>query len=160
MCNGTPSAFEKIFARSGIRTRDCYISEPALSLLSKRAPKKLITRPDEKKKRNLAYLYSASQNVKVPLHDTKSNRFLIRTHFTLLNLNSVWTSYCSSARPAQPGPIRWLGPVWSDSVIKLVSVLIGKCTTLVVTKCWPMETRLPCGDQWKAEKLGAFGADQ
>ena len=21
---------------------------------------------------------------------------------------------------------------------------------------WPMETRLPCGDQWKAEKLGAF----
>ena len=25
--------------------------------------------------------------------------------------------------------------VWSDSVIKLVSVLSGKCTTLVITKC-------------------------
>ena len=50
----------------------------------------------------------------------------------------------------------WLGPLWSDLVIKLVSVLFGKCTPLVVTKCWPMETRLPCGDQWKAEKLGAF----
>ena len=44
----------------------------------------------------------------------------------------------------------------SASVIKLVSVLFSKCTTLVVTKCWPMETRLPYGDQWKAEKLGAF----
>ena len=50
----------------------------------------------------------------------------------------------------------WLGPLRSDSVIKLVSVLFGKCTTLVVMKFWPMETRLPCGDQWKAEKLGAF----
>ena len=28
-----------------------------------------------------------------------------------------------------------LALVWSDSVIKLVSVLFGKCTTLVVTKC-------------------------
>ena len=44
------------------------------------------------------------------------------------------TSYCSYARPAQPGPIRWLDPVQSDSVITLVSVLFGKCTTLVVTK--------------------------
>ena len=44
----------------------------------------------------------------------------------------------------------------SDSVIKLVSVLFGKCTTLVITKYWPMETRLPLGDQWKAEKSGAF----
>ena len=50
----------------------------------------------------------------------------------------------------------WLGPLWSDSVIKLVSVLFGKCTTLVVVKFWPMETRLLCGDQWNAEKLGAF----
>ena len=44
----------------------------------------------------------------------------------------------------------------SDSVIKFVSVRFGKCTTNVVTKCWPMETRLPCGDQWKADKIGAF----
>ena len=28
-----------------------------------------------------------------------------------------------------------LGPLWSNSVIKLVSVLFGKCTTLVATKC-------------------------
>ena len=45
---------------------------------------------------------------------------------------------------------------WSDSVIKLVLVLFGKCTTLVITKRWPMETRQPCGGQWKAEKLEAF----
>ena len=35
----------------------------------------------------------------------------------------------------------------SDSVIQHVSVLFGKCTTLVVTQCCPMETILPCGDQ-------------
>ena len=40
-----------------------------------------------------------------------------------------------------------IGPKRSDSVIKLVSVLFGKCTTLVITKCWPMETTLPRGDQ-------------
>ena len=45
------------------------------------------------------------------------------------------TSYCSYAQPAQPGLIRLLGPLWTDSVIKLVSVLFGKCTTLLVTKC-------------------------
>ena len=28
-----------------------------------------------------------------------------------------------------------IGPTRSDSVIKLVSVLFGKCTTLVITKC-------------------------
>ena len=81
------------------------------------------------------------------------------------------TSYYSYARPAQPGLNRtrlcgsciaakmswWLGPLWSDSVIKLVSVLFGKCTTFEATKCWPMETRLPRGDQWKAEKIGVFG---
>ena len=39
------------------------------------------------------------------------------------------SSYCSYARPAQSCPLR------SESVIKLVSVLFGKCTTLVVTKC-------------------------
>ena len=49
-----------------------------------------------------------------------------------------------------------IGPKRSDLVIKLVSVLFGKCTILVVTKFWPMETRLPCGDQWKTEKSGAF----
>ena len=26
----------------------------------------------------------------------------------------------------------------------------------MVTKCWPLETRLLCDDQWKAEKSGAF----
>ena len=31
------------------------------------------------------------------------------------------------ARPTQPDPIRSLGPLWSDLVIKLVSVLFGKC---------------------------------
>ena len=66
------------------------------------------------------------------------------------------TSYCSYARPAQPGPIWWFGPLPSDSAIKLFSVLFGKCTSLAAMKCWPMENRLPCGDQWKAKKLGAF----
>ena len=71
----------------------------------------------------------------------------------------VRTSYCSYARPAQPGPIQWLRPLHFDSVIKLVSVLFGNYTILVVMKSWPMETRRPCdhcGSQWKAEKLGAF----
>ena len=53
---------------------------------------------------------------------------------------------------------------WSDSDsiaaipgdFRSASVLFGKCTTLVVTKCWPMIIRQPCGDQWKAEKLGAY----
>ena len=43
----------------------------------------------------------------------------------------IATSY---ARPAQTGLIRLLGPLRPDSVIKFVSVLFGKCTTLVVTK--------------------------
>ena len=42
---------------------------------------------------------------------------------------------------------------WSDSVFRSASISVFM---FVVTKCWPMETRLPCGDQWKAEKLGAF----
>ena len=50
----------------------------------------------------------------------------------------------------------WIALVWSVWKIKLVSVHFGKCTTLVVTKCWPMVIRQPCGHQWKAEKLGAF----
>ena len=51
---------------------------------------------------------------------------------------------------------------WSDSVIssalviKLVSVLFGKCTTLVVTKCWPMETGLPSGDPMKSREIRSF----
>ena len=28
-----------------------------------------------------------------------------------------------------------IGLTWSDSIIKLVSVLFSKCTTLVITKC-------------------------
>ena len=76
---------------------------------------------------------------------------------------TAWSNY-SYARLAQPGPNR-TKLCWpciaaiagdSDSEIKLVSVLFGKCTTLVATKCWLMETRLPRGDQWKAEKLGVF----
>ena len=40
------------------------------------------------------------------------------------------------------------------------AILFGKCTTLVVVKCCPVETRLPCGNKRKAEKLGVFGTDQ
>ena len=39
----------------------------------------------------------------------------------------------------QPGPIRRLGPLRSDSVIKLGKILFGKCTTRVVTKRLLME---------------------
>ena len=46
----------------------------------------------------------------------------------------IQTSFRSYAQPAQPGPIRRLGLIRSDSVIKLVSVVFGKCTTLVVMK--------------------------
>ena len=69
---------------------------------------------------------------------------------------SLRDSYCSYTWPTQPGPIWWLGSLRSNLVIKLVSVLFGRCTTLMVGKGWPMETRLSYGDQWKAEKLGAF----
>ena len=46
------------------------------------------------------------------------------------------TSYYSYAEPAKPCSIWLLGPLLSDSVIKLVLVLFGKCTTLAVTKCY------------------------
>ena len=52
-----------------------------------------------------------------------------------LPIEPAIASYCSYA---QPGPIRWLDPFQSDWVIMLVSVLFGKCITLV---------SLPCGDQ-------------
>ena len=79
----------------------------------------------------------------------------------LLQLCTVCTAWSESDQAVQAMhscSSWWLGPLWSDSVIKLVPVLFGKCTTLVAMKCWPMETRLPCGDQWKwkAEKLGLF----
>ena len=50
-------------------------------------------------------------------------------------------AYESGALPiALRGPARnklnyRIGPKRSDSVIKLVSVLFGKCTNLVITKC-------------------------
>ena len=69
---------------------------------------------------------------------------------------TAWSDSDQAVRAVHSCNSWWLGPLWSDSVIKLVSVLFGKYTILVVTKFWPMETRLPCGDQWKAEKLGVF----
>ena len=67
-----------------------------------------------------------------------------------------WSESDQAVRTVHSCNSWWLALLWSNSVIKLVSVLFGKCTTLVVTKCWPMVIRQPCGDQWKAEKLGAF----
>ena len=40
---------------------------------------------------------------------------------------------------------------WSDSLIKSETSLITESD-----QRWQMETRLPRGDQWKAEKSGAF----
>ena len=74
----------------------------------------------------------------------------------LCTARTAWSDSDQAVLAVQSCNSWWLGPLWSDSEIKLVSVLFGKCTTLVATKCWPMETRLPCGDQWKAEKLGVF----
>ena len=74
----------------------------------------------------------------------------------LCTARTAWSDSDEAVRAVHSCNSWWLGPLWSDSVIKLVSVLFGICTTLVVTKFWPMETRLPCGDQWKAEKLEAF----
>ena len=92
----------------------------------------------------------------VTVESTTIYKLNFSLYLTFPRTNMIKTSYCSYGRPAQPCLIRWLGMLQSDSVIKLVLVLFGKCTTLVVTKCSPMEIRLPCGDQWKAEKLGAF----
>ena len=74
----------------------------------------------------------------------------------LCTARTAWSDSDQAVRAVHSCNSWWLGLLWSDSVIKLVSVLFGKCTTLVATKCWPMETRLPRGDQWKAEKLGDF----
>ena len=74
----------------------------------------------------------------------------------LCTVRTAWSESDQAVRTVHSCNSWWLGPLLSDSVIKLVSVLFGKCTTLVATKCWPMETRLPRGDQWKAEKLGVF----
>ena len=75
----------------------------------------------------------------------------------LCTARTAWSESDQAVRAVHSCNTWWLGPLWSDSVIfKLVSVLFGKCTTLVVTKCWPLIIRQPCGDQWKAEKLGAF----
>ena len=53
---------------------------------------------------------------------------------TILRLDTRFaniTSYC--CHTAWSDSV--IGPLWSNSVIKLVLVLFGKCTTLVVTKC-------------------------
>ena len=74
----------------------------------------------------------------------------------LCTARTAWSESDQAVRAVHSCNSWWLSPLWSDWVIKLVSVLFGKCTTLVATKCWPMETRLSLGDQWKAEKLGVF----
>ena len=74
----------------------------------------------------------------------------------LCTARTDWSESDQAVRTVHSGNSWWLALLWSDSVIKLVSVLFSKCTTLVGTKCWPMVIRQPYGDQWKAEKLGAF----
>ena len=83
--------------------------------------------------------------------DTAQNQLLQRC-----TARTTWSESDQSVRTVHSCNTWWLALLWSDSVIKLVSVLFGKCATLVVTKCWPIVIRQPCGDQWKAEKLGAF----
>ena len=80
--------------------------------------------------------------------------FIISENNQLLQLctaRTAWSESDQAVRTVHSCNSWWLALLWSDSVIKLVSVLFGKCTTLVVMKCWPMVIR-----QWKAEKLGAF----
>ena len=50
--------------------------------------------------------------------------------------------------------------ITSDSVIKLVSVLFGKCTTLVVRKRSLIETRLPVVNNEMPRNKELFDADQ
>ena len=76
--------------------------------------------------------------------------------FVLCTARTAWSESDQAVRTVHSCNSWWLALLWSDSVIKLVSVHFGKCTTLVGMKCWPMVIRQPCGDQWKAEKLGAF----
>ena len=74
----------------------------------------------------------------------------------LCTARTAWSESDQTMRTVHSCNSWWLALLWSDSVIKLVSVFFGKCTTLVVRKCWPVVIRQSCGDQWKAEKLGAF----
>ena len=52
----------------------------------------------------------------------------------LMQLCTARTAWSKSDQAVHRCNSRRLGLLWSDSVIKLVSVLFGKCTTLVVTK--------------------------
>ena len=91
------------------------------------------------KKRNLSWFGHVSRSsglAKTILQDTmKGKRKRGRQKKRWKDNIKEWTktSYCSYAQPAQPGPMIRSASV--PLVIKLVSVLFGKCTTLVVTEC-------------------------
>ena len=53
----------------------------------------------------------------------------------LCTARKAWSESDQDVRAVHSCNSWWLGPLWSDSVIKLVSVLFGKCTTLAATKC-------------------------
>ena len=88
----------------------------------------------------------------------RSEKMFVNQLLQLCTAPTAWSESDQAVRTVHTCSCNswWLALLWSDSVIKLVSVLFGKCSTLVVTKCWPMVFRQPCGDQWKAEKSGAF----
>ena len=65
----------------------------------------------------------------------------------LCTAHTAWSESDQAVRTVHSCNSWWLALLWSDSGIKLVSVLFGKCTTLVVTKCWPIVIRQPRGDQ-------------
>ena len=97
--------------------------------------------------------FSFPENSSYSLYPTKLK---LNQLLQLCTARTAWSDSDQAVRTVHSCNSWWLALLWSDSVIKLVSVLFGKCTTLVVTKCWPMVIRQPCGDQWKAENLGAF----
>ena len=59
----------------------------------------------------------------------------------LCTARTAWSESDQAVRTVHGCNSWWLGPLWSDSVIKLVSVLFGKCTT-----SW-----LRNADQWKPD---------
>ena len=61
--------------------------------------------------------------------------FVANQLLQLCTARTAWSESDHAVRTVHSCNSWRLALLWSDSVIKLVSVLFGKCTTLVVTKC-------------------------
>ena len=78
----------------------------------------------------------------------------------LCTARTAWSESDQAVRAMHSCNNRWLGPLWFNSVIKLVSVLFGKCTTLFLTNAdqWKPDYHLVTNEKPRNQEL--FGTDQ